>query len=144
MIEHAGAPIYGTHESPAFNAPAWQAVRTGFSGVIGESEIRQGRKGRPITCRIKIHNRFGSAESLFAYIRSLDERVGQHGTLRVLRVNSVGAPAFYPNCTFEGFTKDPSPDSGALPDNVGLLDGANPSWWIEGVLQFYQLSTAEG
>jgi hypothetical protein len=143
MIESAGNFIHGTHESPVAEAPSFQTRRTGFSGVIGESEIRQGRKGRRITCRIKIHNSFSTSDQLYAYIRGIDVRVGEHGMLAITRVNNVGAPVNYPNCTFEGFTKDATADSGPLPDYVGLLDNTKPSWWMDGTLQWYQLNVTE-
>jgi hypothetical protein len=53
-----------------------------------------------------------------------------------------GVPRIFRHCTFEGFSKDAGPTSGALPDNIGLLDGNIPSWWIEGILTWRQLSTA--
>lgn len=137
--------IEGTHQSPNPARPGLMVKRTLFSGVIGESEIRQGSKGRAIVIPIKIHSHFQTAEQLAAYIRGLDARVGEHGLLEIQRRNGVGAPAIYPFCTFEGFEKDPTPDAGPLPDLVGTLepDGVKPSWWIDGMLYFHQLAVVE-
>lgn len=141
MIEFNGNLIHGTHESPKPTAPELQTARTKFSGVRGESEIRQQQGGRNITIRIKLHNGYTSFESLQAQIKALEDMVGQHGDLRITRGPYGGLNRVYEFCTFEGFTEDPSPDSGPLPDNAGTLDGTTPSWWVDGWLAFRQLST---
>ena len=128
--------IAGTHESPSPGAPELQAVRTGFSGVLGESEIRQGHKGRSIAIHMWLHNHYGSATQLMEAIHIIQQLVGAHADLTI----TGNVPWTYPNCTFEGFTKDPGPEGGPLPDSTGLLDGGNPSWWACGWLVWRQLS----
>ncbi len=143
MIKFNGEDIHGTHESPVFQAPALQTVRSYFAGVQGESEIRLGRKGRPITINIVLHNGYSQPESLVAQLRNLEQKVGNHGVLQIVAGQWGGVPQTFKNCTFEGFTKDPSPDAGPLPDNAGTLDGGVPSWWIRGVLVWHQLSVED-
>ena len=144
MIEFNGNFIQGTHESPTCGAPEGQTVRTKFAGVRGESEIRLEQGGRQITIRIWLHNRYASSAPLLAAIRQLDDMVLQHGDLRITNGPFGGVPAVYPNCTFEGFAKDPGTEAGPLPDNAGTLDGATPSWWCIGTLTWRQLSIEQG
>ena len=140
---HDGGTFHGTHEAPTAQAPELQTVRTKFAGVIGESEIRLGTGGRNITVPIVLHDGYTSSWQLQERIREYEGWVGDHGTLEVFSDEVSGVDAEYPNCTFEGFFKDPSPDAGPLPDYVGLLDGYTPSWWVRGVLVFRQLSIEE-
>lgn len=143
MIKFNGEDIHGTHESPAFQAPAHQTVRTPFAGVQGESEIRLGRKGRAIAINIILHNGYSQPAALINQLRALEQKVGNHGILQIVPGPWGGVPQTFKNCTFEGFTKDPSPDGGPLPDSVGTLDGSKPSWWIRGTLMWYQLSVED-
>ncbi len=142
-VEFNGNFFNGTHESPVYVPPALQTVRTHFAGVIGESEIRLGAKSRPIYIPILLHDKYPTSALLFAALDLMDSLVGDHGELRINALPYGGVPRVFPNCTFEGFAKGQSPDTGPLADNVGLLDGTKPSWWVQGVLQFHQLSTQE-
>lgn len=145
MIEHQDFLFPGTHASPVFMAPELQTVRTKFFGVKGESEITGESGARAISIHIRVHGQFTQSQSLMAILDSFDKQVGRHGTLRILSGQGTiwagGVPREYPNTTFEGFTKDGGDDSGPLPDNVGLLDGTTPSWWVDGTLVFHQLLT---
>lgn len=142
MIKFNGNDIYGTHESPVFQAPALQTVRTYFPAVQGESEIRLGRKGRPIAIRIVLHNGY-TKEQLVAQVRTLDQTVGDHGILQIVHGPWGGVPQTFRNCTFEGFTKDSENDAGPLPDIAGTLDGNKNSWWVRGTLVWHQLSVED-
>jgi hypothetical protein len=146
-INFEGDYYFGTWESPVFPAPELQTVRSKFAGVRGESEIMLESGGRTIQIHGKIHNRFADPQSLNAFLDHLDDQVGQHGTLEIVNQgpnawSAGGVPRTFRHCTFEGFAKDAGPSGGALADNIGLLDGGKPSWWIEGTLTWRQLSTA--
>ena len=144
MLAHDGFQIPGTHEAPVFTAPEIKAVRTHFAGLFGESEIRTGVSGRAIRVRIIIHGAYSTSTALFQYLSTLDKRVGVHGNLVITNhPTQGGTPRTYPNCTFEGFSKAETPDSGPLPDNLGTLDGSNPSWWVAGIVSFRQLKPGD-
>jgi hypothetical protein len=143
MLQFNGAYIYGTHESVIHSPPTLQTVRTEFAGVIGESEIRLGRKARMLYAVIVLHNRYETSGALVNELERLDRLVGTHSQLIVSRGAWGGVPRTFRNCTFEGFAKDQSPDSGPLADQVGTLDGANPSWWVRGVLAWRQLKIGD-
>ncbi|MEX2113324.1 MAG: hypothetical protein WD845_09070 [Pirellulales bacterium] len=144
MIQIDGKPIYGLHSSPMMGAPALMAQRTAYSGVIGESEILQGSKGRLITFEIKIFHQFQSWPALAGYLHLLDQMVGQvHGELHVAPGPHGGLDDSFHNCTFEGFARKQDGLSGPLADMTGLLDGVTPSWWVDGYVAFYQLSVAD-
>lgn len=142
MISFAGTDIPGTHESPVRAVPNLQKLRSEFFGVIGESELTGGRKGRAITIRILIHNRYSQSGALMQFLFTLDQLVGTNGVLQIQNGPYGGVQATYPACTFEGFANDSSPDAGPLPDMTGALDGSAPSWWIQGTLNFYQLNVS--
>lgn len=139
-LTHDGGTFHGTHESPTMTAPELQTVRTKFAGVVGESEIRLGTGGRNITVPIILHNRYANSSRLMQRLEEYEGWIGDHGTLGFTTDELGGIDAEFPNCTFEGFFKDASPDAGPLPDMVGLLDDYTPSWWVRGTLVFRQLS----
>jgi len=143
MVIFDGNPIVGTHGSPVFVAPTLQRVTAEYAGVLGESELRLGRKARTIQIQIKLHDKHATSDALFIILKSLDKMVGDHGVLAIAAGAYGGLIRNYKNCTFEGFSKSPSDDAGPLPDITGLLDGAVPSWWVDGTLSFRQLSVED-
>jgi len=143
MIQFGTSVIPGTHQSPIFTAPELHAVRNHFAGVRYESEILLGTGGRPVVIPIMLHSQLQTAIALEGLLKTLNTMVGMHELLEILEGPYGGVPMEFPNCTFEGFTKDGSDDAGPLADMVGLLDGVTPSWWIKGMLMFRQLSTEE-
>jgi len=143
MVIFDSIAIVGTHGSPVFVAPTLQRVSAEYAGVLGESELRLGRKARTIQIQIKLHDKHATSDALFTVLKSLDKMVGQHGVLAIGAGAYGGLLRTYKNCTFEGFNKDPQDDGGPLPDITGLLDGAVPSWWVDGTLLFRQLSVED-
>lgn len=141
MISHANLNISGTHESPVHQAPMNHSIRTKFAGVNGESEIRLGRGGRLITCRIMLHGGYSAFGELNSVLSELDHHVNEFGDLVFSRGAYGGLDRTYQACTFQGFEKDADPDSGPLPDLTGLLDGTPGSFWVRGTLTWYQLAT---
>ncbi len=143
MVIFDGVAIVGTHGSPVFVAPALMRATAEYAGVLGESELTLGRKARGILIHIKLHDKHATYTALFNFIKTLDKMVGKHGVLRIATGIYGGLARDYKNVTFEGFSKDPTDDAGPLPDNVGTLDGAKPSWWVDGTLAFRQLSVED-
>lgn len=141
MITFDALDIPGTHEAPIASAPLNHSIRTKFASVNGESEIRLGRGGRLITCRIIIHGGYQSYNALDQKLSELDQAVNRNGDLNFTPGPFGGLQRTYQACTFQGFEKDPENTGGPLPDNIGLLDGTKPSWWVHGTLTWYQLST---
>jgi len=131
-----GQAIPGEHGPVLPEPPRHHATTRKYQAIHGESEIDGGRGGRPIRTHIWIHNNFANGAALIAYLRTLDRRVGDHGTLEVKRIGERGVPAVYTCVTFKGFFRD---ELGPLPDLTGHLDGAAGTFWIPGVLMFYQL-----
>lgn len=128
----------GTHGPILTTPPQIQVVRRKFFGIQGESEIYGSNGGRILTTHIWLHNRLTSKQAIVALLETLDAGVGQHADLVI---TTPGIPRTFKHCTFEGFTMD---EKGPLPDETGSLDGATPSWWCEGVLQWYQLQVGIG
>lgn len=140
MIIFGNYGIVGTHESPVPTPPELHVARTHFSGLGGESEIWQGTGGRDLRIRIILHNRYATYEALDNVLVQLEALIGRNETLRTEPGPYGGLTRNYYYCTFHGFSKDESPDGGPLPDYIGSLDGATPSWWVAGWLTFRQLA----
>lgn len=133
MLTFNGA-IDGTHGPVTMEPPLLHSKIVKFWGVNGETELRGGRGGRILECRIWLHNGYSTYRALGRELESLDRRVGTHGTLTI-RGNG-GYQRQFRNCTFLGFTPDGLPGSGPVRDVAGTLDGG---WWIAGTLRWRQL-----
>ena len=132
MIIHNGIVIPGTHEAVLTEPPELQVARTKFFGVVGTSEIRGLAGGRGLYTHIWLHNNFTIMEHIVALIEGLDNRVGDHGDLRV----TGAVPRLFKYCTFHGFTPDPL---GPMPDVAGTV----PGFWCAGVLRWFQLTSRQ-
>jgi hypothetical protein len=136
MIDFNGFEFPGTHGPLVIAAPELQMKLTKFQGVRGESAIMGQSAGRTIWCKICIHRQFTTAIRLARFIEDVATAVGKYGTLRERRVANVGITQDnFNSVTFLGFEMGPD---GPLPDTSGTLDGANPSWYCEGILRFRQ------
>ena len=128
-----GVSLPGTNGPLIQTAPTLQTKRTKFFGVLGESEIIGYGGGRYLECTHWLYGGWTTPDQIKAALLAIDSAVGLHGTLTIS--GSVSRP--YENCTFEGFTFS---HLGILVcRDGGLGDGANPSFWVEGTVRWYQL-----
>lgn len=111
-----------------YGPPRLQTRRRKYWGLHGESEILGFPGGRAIAVPIVIHAAYNSVAELGVMATALDNLVGANATLSLIGTYNQT----FPNCTFEGFERD----SDILPDVAGTL---NYSYWMHGVLHFYQL-----
>ncbi len=114
--------------------PSTHVTRTKFAGLIGESEIRLGRGGRTVQYFITIcHASFTSVDILTQFLIDMEN---QHQVNDIL-IESGTINRTFPDCTFEGFT----PSSSQLQDVAGtLITSVTGTWFVQGTLQWYQLS----
>ena len=113
--------------------PEFEAVRTKFFNVRGESEIVGEIGGRTFEVPICLFGKYKDAADLTDFIEStLRELIGDNGTLELKDDSGWGS---FLDCTFEGFTPQPP---GVLHDDAGTLDGG---WWCNGLLRFRKLSS---
>lgn len=111
------------------------------NGIV---EIFGGRGGRPLVIYCWIHDSsFRNYSAIDNYMKSLDQRAGEFGQLRVsTTVTGSQSVAVRDNCRFIGFRRTGFPGQSSPQPilAIGTFDTtAYGSWHIAGELHFYQL-----
>lgn len=125
-------------------SPPELAIRQYYSwGQLGVVEILGGRMGRPLYVDCWIHSQtFVSVAAIDEYLKSLDRKVGEVGTLELTITGSV---ITRPNCRFVGFKRVPfrGQERPEILQVVGPNTASYGSWHIAGELHFFQQTVEE-
>lgn len=123
-LSHAGFAIPGLHESPQFGDWDRQEQFLSVFGLVGAVHMPGGVTTLPITWPVVIYANYATTAQLFAYLHTLQSRIGQQGTL----AQTGTVVRTLPHVLFEGFTPQ-----------GGCLFSAQLGWFQQGVLNFRQL-----
>lgn len=134
------------HSSAIYQPPQLMASRAYYWATNKTGEIVGGRGMRPVSFEVWIADGFQSLKTIDTYLKTLDELVGENGTIVY---TSAGESFSHKHCTFDGFMRSQQ-QGRSVPKQDPLYNSSIPianqvgpgGYWIEGILQFTQL-TAE-
>ena len=125
--------LLGTESGFVASPPRRSPQIIHLAGANGDLELRMGRGLKQISFPFWVHSSsFTSLPLLENYLIYLDSLVDAHGTIEIANPENEYNRQ-WANATIDGFF----PESGAIQDETGWLDG---SWFVRGRFQFIQLS----
>ena len=125
--------IAGANGAPRIGSYQVQTMRRYYYGLIGQTEIRGGRGGRPIAIDMWIFNSFDNYQAVIDYIdTNIYYNIGARTGTLVLLGDTLNNYNF-PECTLDSFEYTITP----FEDIAGTVDDGK--WFAGGTLTFWQL-----